>query len=218
MRRIQAFLAVLVALLLILIFWFALWSPAQEDLEALEVSIEDEENIQAQLRATISDLQEVRQDAPAAEARLAAARSVVTGNPALPAALRQLQLAADESGLTLRAVSTARPTGVGDDLGLASINLAVQLEGTYFQTVDFLRRVEDPSITPRAVLWNGVTVTITEHPELSVALSGDLFVIAPIAEQPEEAVDDPEGAEETAEDGDETDGDDEVPDDQEDAA
>jgi hypothetical protein len=48
-------------------------------------------------------------------------------------------------------------------------------EGGYFQVVDFLRRLEDPVVTPRGVLVQSVTASPGELPTLSVSVSVVMF-------------------------------------------
>ena len=190
MNRIQIVLTSLIVVLLAAIFWFLVHTPQQEELADLEASIEAQESQQATLRAQIESLREVRSTAPELESALATASAIIPRDAAQPSAIRQLQQAADESGLTLRTISGQRPTVLDADLGLSNISLSIQLEGTYFQAVDFLRRIEDPSITARGILWSSVNVTRTEYPQLNVLLSGDMFTLAPPQEEPAE-VDDP---------------------------
>lgn len=190
MSRLGIVLTALLALLLVALFWFLLWTPAQEDLEEIEAAIEAEEATQDTLRASIESLRAVRQEAPEAEARLSTASTIVTRDPALPSALRQLQSAADESGLTLRSVNTSPPASLDAELNLANIALTVQVEGSYFQVVDYLRRVEEPRITPRGIRWSNLSVSISEYPGLGVTLSGNMYTLLP----EEEIVDDPDEA------------------------
>jgi Tfp pilus assembly protein PilO len=194
MTRVQILLSVLAAILVVVLFWLLLWSPQSDELEALRAETEDIENRQAVTATRISELESVRDEAPEQEALLASARAVVPGDAGLPGFLRQLQLAADDSNLSLVAVAPARPTEVtaeGADQGLHNINMTVELQGSYFQVVDFLRRIEDPAITPRGMVWNALSISgdPEEYPSLSVSLQGDLYAVLPVAseETPPEA-------------------------------
>lgn len=202
MRRNQVLILALAGVLLIVLFAFVLFVPQRERLAEVEARIADELAQQTVLEDDIERLRSVRQTAPEVEAQLAAASSIVPNDASLPGALRQLQLAADESQLTLSAITASRPVelGVGPE-GLSSIDVNLQLAGGYFQVVDFLRRVEDPAITPRGLTWTALSVARDEYPELSVTLSGNLYarILGPLEPEPEP--DPPSGAE------DETDGD-----------
>jgi Tfp pilus assembly protein PilO len=187
MKRQMILLVALGAIALLAVFWMLLWQPQRAELAALEESIAAEETIQAELQGELTRLRSVREEAPAVVAELAAAEAVLPFDSALPSALRQLQTAADESQLTLVAVAPARPAQIeGAAPGVASIALNVQLRGSYFQIVDFLRRTEDPSISPRAMLWSTVEATKDEYPTLDVALTGAIFAQLPAAPPPVE--------------------------------
>ncbi len=182
MKRQMLLLVALAVVAVLALYWMFLFQPQREELALVEADIEAEENRQVTLQAELNRLRQTRENAPAALAELAAAESIIPLDAALPSALRQMQAAADESGVTLVSISPGRPGQIeGADPGLASLALGVQLQGSYFQVVDFLRRTEDPSITPRAVLWSSIAVAKSEYPELTVSLTGSLFAMLPTA-------------------------------------
>jgi Tfp pilus assembly protein PilO len=203
MTRVHWLLAGLAAVLLVVLFWLLLWSPMSEELDEVRADTERIEADQRQTASRIAALEAVRDEAPQQEALLAASNAVLPRESALPSFLRQVQQAADESGLTLQSVSPARPTpveeGPGND-GLHRINVTMQLEGGYFQVVDFLRRLEDPQITPRAMLWNALSVDgdPAEHPTLQISVQGDIFAVLPATppegEQPDDEDDEDDDA------------------------
>ena len=215
MKRSQILLAALAAVLVIAVFYVLLFQPTREELAAIEVEVVAEQDEQVALTQEIARLQAVREQAPETEAELVAAEAIVPRDPALPAALRQLQLAADESGLVLQAVNTARPAALGDATdGLSTVNVDIQMVGEYFQVVDFLRRVEDPEIMPRGLTWSTASVArAADYPDLTVSLVGSLY--AAIAVPPpvsEAAAENDTAAEDDTDDenadGDDADGDD----------
>ena len=202
MKRTQILILVLVALLLAVLFFFFVIQPQRERAAELDEEIAVEQQQQALVEAEIARLRSVRDQAPEVEADLAVANAVVPREPSLPAALRQLQLASDEAGLVLNSISTARPAGMPDTLdGLSSIAVSLQMNGSYFQVVDFLRRVEDPGITPRGLTWVDINLGLDEYPDLNIALNGQLYTAQPAA-PPE-----PEPEPETDEDGEPIEGD-----------
>jgi Tfp pilus assembly protein PilO len=189
MKRQMILLVALGAIALVAVFYMLLWQPQRAELATLEESIAAEETAQAELQGELTRLRTVREEAPAVVAELAAAESVLPFDAALPSALRQLQSAADEAQLTLVAVAPARPAQIeGAEPGVSMIALNVQLQGSYFQIVDFLRRTEDASISPRAMLWGNVSVTKVEgeYPRLDVALTGAIYAQLPAAPPPVE--------------------------------
>lgn len=191
MSRIQILLTAVVAILLVAVFYVLLFQPAREEQAALLEQIAAEQTQQTQLNAEIGRLRAVRERAPEVEAELAAAEAIVPRDAALPSALRQLQLAADEAGIVLQSVTTSRPAPIdGAPEGLQEIAVNVQLVGGYFQAVDFLRRVEDPQITPRGLDWNSATIaeeSTVGYPSLAFVLTGSLYAVIDSPAPPETA-------------------------------
>jgi hypothetical protein len=189
MKRATLLLTVL-GLILVLAAWFMfVWSPRAEAIAETEAAIVDVQAQQATTRARIADLQGVREQAPQLQAELAAAESLLPRDTALPSALRQLQTAADESQVTLVSVAPARPEAVDEATpGLSSMTLSTELRGTYFQIVDVLRRLEDPTISPRGLVWDTAALSVgEERPELTVILTGRMFAVLPHTPAPEAA-------------------------------
>jgi Tfp pilus assembly protein PilO len=200
--KLRIALSALVAVLLVVLFWFLLWQPMQDEVAVLDQDIEDVRAQQAQREARIAALRQVREQAPELHALITTSELLVPRTPGLPAAVRQLQLAAEESGLRLSSISPGRPTPVaGADAEpgrvLVSMSVSILAEGSYFQVVDFLRRVEDPSISPRGLVWTQVAASPVEHPTLSFSMTGQFFAVLPegevdeTADEPDDEVDDP---------------------------
>lgn len=185
MKRTQLLLVVLGVVLLLALFYMLLWSPRQDEIAGVRAETESLEAQTANVRAEIAALRAVRDEAPQIASELAALRSIVPSEPDLPSVLRQLQAAADEAGLIIGSITPARPVGVtaeGGPSGLASIATTVDIEGSYFQIVDFLRRLEDPAISPRGLLVNSLILSgdPDEYPVLRASLQGELFAILPV--------------------------------------
>lgn len=190
MNRQTLLLSALGAVLLLVLYYFFAWAPKSAEIAEINEQTEAAITQQATLESRIRALEEVRARAPEIEAALASAESVVPRDAALPSALRQLQLAADDSGVEMISVSVGRPSaaGIADVPDLANMSVSVQVNGSYFQTVDFLRRLEDPGITPRGFVWSAAAFAPSEYPSLSVSLSGNMYAVLPgapaQAEQP----------------------------------
>lgn len=176
MNRQVALIAGLAAVLVVVAFYMLGWRSQSEriaDIEAEIVAVEQEQTV---LQQRIVRLQDVRARAPEFEAQIVVAESIVPREHALPSALRQLQTAADDAAVELVSVSPGRPGAVGEG-GLAPIALSVQVTGSYFQVIDFLRRTEDPTITPRGVTWTQIALSPSDHPTLNASISGSMYAI-----------------------------------------
>jgi Tfp pilus assembly protein PilO len=212
MKNPRILLVVLAVLLVGTLFWLLGWNPKQEEVAALDEDIAAAQAQQAQLESRIRELRLVREEAPEVAALIAASEAIVPSDPALPSALRQLQLAAADANLTLRSVSPGRAqlveqTEVTLEPGteLVAFDVAVVVEGSYFQVVDFLRRVEDPTITPRGLRWTQLSAAQKEdgsYPLLLVDLVGRVYSVVPAGGTPEEPASEPGASDgETSEDG-----------------
>lgn len=188
MSRQNAILTILAAVLVVVLFFFFLFQPRANDIAEARTQAEDVRAQQQVTRTRITQLEAVRAEAPEVEAALAAAETIIPRNSALPAAVRQIQMAANTSGGTLVSIAVTRPqevettTGAAPATGaeqLAQMGLTVSFSGGYFQVVDFLRRIEDPAITPRAVVWESLSVADEEYPVLTTSLSGRMFALLP---------------------------------------
>lgn len=176
-------LAAAVGVLVVLAgWWFLLYSPALAEEEQVEQEIAGLDAQVAQLQVDIERRRAVRNDAPSVEADLARYRSLIPDSPDLPALLRQLQFAADESGLDLTSVSPGEPAVIEGVTDVSVMSLAMQVDGSYFQLVDFLRRVEDPDIVARVLLVDSLDVLLADvddYPTLQTSISGRVFTTAP---------------------------------------
>ncbi len=160
MSRLQILLSVLGVVLIVVLVTLFVFQPREERLAELETQIDQELDLQAELTRERNELREVRGDAPELEAQLSAAEVVVPSHPDVPGLIRSIQLAADDAGTLLVSVAPSRMQQLPDaPEGVSVAELNIQLEGNYFQVVDFLRRVEDPELIGRGILWTGATLT-----------------------------------------------------------
>ena len=206
MSRLQILLSVLGIVLIVVLVTLFVFQPREERLSELETQIDQELDLQAQLTRERNELQEVRGNAPELEAQLSAAEVVVPTHPDIPGLIRSVQLAADDAGALLVSISSSRMQQLTDaPEGVSAADLNIQLEGNYFQVVDFLRRVEDPDLIGRGILWFDASLTRDEDVDddevdidddvttgnLIVTLSGRVYSHLP-APPSEEELEDPE--------------------------
>lgn len=198
MSRIGWLLTVLVVVLLGVLWWFLLWSPTSEEIASVRAETETTQALALQQRQREAELREIREAAPEIEAELNTAQVLIPEGPSLPALFRQLQQAADEAGVRLESAAPARPANLADaPAGLSSMQVNVNVEGTYFQLVDLARRLEDPAINGRGLIWRNATFAAgSELPLLAGSLSIEVFTRTPAEDlpPPEEEV---EGTDET---------------------
>ena len=185
-------LAALASVLLAVVGWFLLIGPeraaaadlrAQTDgVEAQNASLETE---LAQLRQQAADLTETR-------AELADLRRRLPTEPALPTMIRQLEDAAEASGVTLVAVKPSDPAPLATGLDpaeagpvapdLLAVPLTLEITGGYFQTTQFLSELEG---MPRSLLIRDIALSVDQSSggdviettlQASVFLQGEVAV------------------------------------------
>lgn len=192
MRASPPIIGLIVALVLAVAFYFLLYKPAADDQAAVEAETATLEQQQATLRNEIAALQAIEQDQVEINAARARLLEYIPNGPSQPSAIRQFQRAADEAGVDIASVTFGEPavpdatTGVspadtGDpETTLTNIPITMVLNGGYFRTVDFFRRVEVE--VPRAVLVQSVSIAeedTAKFPTLQVTWTGHMFAVIP---------------------------------------
>lgn len=195
MTRTNIILGVVVAIAIVVLAWLFLISPQNDELAQVEADIVAEQDQAVAVQAQIAGLEQVRSEAPQIEAEIAEVDSIVPSDPGLPSALRQLQAAADDAGVLLTAVTPSRPSPVadGEATGLHVMGMSMTLEGSYFQTVDFLRRLEDPSITARGMEVTSVSLAKSDdlYPTLTVSITAQSYAVLDAPPVPAEPAPEP---------------------------
>lgn len=189
MRATPPIIGLLVALVLAMAFWFLLYKPSTAQEQLVRDEIASLQGQEASLRVELERLRGVQRREVEIRATLARLEELIPSGAAQPAAIRQLQTAADASGTEIASVTFGLPGvpgaaggAVAGDTGtegtvLAEIPITIVAQGGYFQVVDFLRRLEVE--VPRAVLVDGVSLTEAEtgFPHLAATLTGRLFAV-----------------------------------------
>lgn len=183
-----ATLTAVVCLAVLAAGWFLVVKPQRSHAAGLRTQAQTVQASSTQLRSQVAQLRQQQKDLPAQQKLLSQIAAKVPDNPALPALIRQLSAAADGAGVNLVSLAPSAPTlvtatrssagtattatatpGVHGGAPLAGIPLALQVQGSYFNIVQFFSAVESLN---RAMLISGFS--------LSPATSG----AAPVASTP----------------------------------
>lgn len=173
------------AVLLVVGFYFLLYQPQVQQRAALQAETAGLKGEQLTLQAEIARLEAIRDDRSGIDAQLARIGQLVPPDVAQPSAIREFQDVAGQAGVMVRSVNFADPVPAvpsalaTDGSQLASIATTMVLEGGYFQAVDFLRRLEQEA--SRAVLVQSLALAEGEEtfPSLTTTLTGNLFALLP---------------------------------------
>ena len=169
---------VLGCLLVLAAGWFVLVSPKRSDASALRDQAATQVAANAQLETRLAVLKAQAKALPKQQAKLAAVAAKIPDNPALPALIRALTTAAKSAGVELVSVTPTAPAAVASAPAtttttaaaaapassagqLASIGVALNVAGGYFQTEQFVANLEN---LPRSMRVSGLTLTPGNNP------------------------------------------------------
>lgn len=181
-------IGVLLAVVITVGWWFLLYKPAMAKQTAFEAETVELEGRQDQLRTEIALLEEIRDDEERYRATAALLQDYIPDGVTQAEAVRQLQRAADAARVKITSMTfgeltpvVGAPVPIEPNTALASIGITMDVEGGYFQTVDFFRRVEVD--VPRAVLTQSANLTEGEQsfPSLATTWTGQLFAVVPVS-------------------------------------
>jgi Tfp pilus assembly protein PilO len=159
--------------------WFLLVKPQHAKAASLRQQAQSIQTSNQSLQLQVNQLRQQQQGLPAQQKKLAQIAAKVPNNPALPALIRQLSTAADAAGVNLVSLAPGQPTLVQATAGathlpasatgsaaagsgaassttptatLASIPLALNVQGSYYNLEQFFSNVEGLN---RAMLVTG---------------------------------------------------------------
>ena len=178
--------------------WFLLISPKHGEASDLKAQAATQITANSSLAGQILMLKAQAKDLPKQQARLAAVAAKIPDNPNLPALVRSLTQAADDTGVVLVSLSPSAPTAVAPPVAAAPVSAAAapgagvtaakpaaasaasagtlmaitvnaNVVGSYFQVEQFLDRVESLS---RAMKVTTLTVAPGANPLTAAATTG----------------------------------------------
>lgn len=202
-------LVIVAVVLTTVAFWFLLYQPSQANEAALRDEAAALDDERAQLEARVERLREVEENVEDFTAQVDRVEELIPDRPAQPQVLRELQRAADASGVEITELTFGDPELVSGapDTGdpatvLTRIPTQMSMSGGFFQVVDLLRRIEVD--LARALKVDTVTMNEDEElsfPTLSATWTGAVFAVLPIEDVPgAEDVIDAEADDDTAAD------------------
>lgn len=187
-----------VAALAVAVLWYlVLWSPRKAELDDAREQREASESERQELAARVSRLRAAQKDEPMKRAQLETLRTTIPDDPNLAAFILDTNDAAAKAGIEWISVSPEEPspgapaagsaaaapatTTAGDGAGAttaanrfpAEIGLQLQIQGGYFQILDFLNRLNE---MPRLVVTDGLNISSDDKAKLQVSLKGRMFV------------------------------------------
>ncbi|KJF16775.1 type IV pilus inner membrane component PilO [Acidithrix ferrooxidans] len=164
-RRI-VIVATLVGLILIVSFYFLIWQPKSKAIEAANVTLLSNQSQLSSMQSQISTLKAFKKELPAAQNELKTLALAIPVYPDLANFLLSLNTISGMSGITFMSVTPSQPQASASTQGstsqgaanLPAVTAGIQIQGGYFQVLDFLNRLNQLS---RLVIVNSVNLSAT---------------------------------------------------------
>jgi len=184
-------IAGVVAGLILVLWYFLLWSPRKAELAETRERRETAEAKREELSIRVARLRAAQKDEPMKRAQVEALRTTIPDEPNLAAFILDTNDAASKSGIDFISVAPsepAAPAAAGGAVAVAAstggaapvagplpaeVKLQLQITGGYFQVLDFLNRMSE---MPRLVMTDALTVNSDDKAKLAVSLTGRMFV------------------------------------------
>lgn len=166
---------------LIVAWWLLAWGPVSRDTADTARRADDAERRTTELQATVARLEELQRASPRLAAQLRALNAALPPTPDLAEFILAANRIAAEAGIDWLSISPS-PPAAGTGGGPAVINLSLQIEGGFFQALDYLNRLED---LERLVILDALNISAST-PEsggpvrLGITLTGRMFTRAAV--------------------------------------
>jgi Tfp pilus assembly protein PilO len=178
-------IGVVAALVVLLLWWFLLWSPQRKKVDDAKARTDAAQQQVAQLRVTLSRLQELKRTEALKRSQIEALRVAVPDQPNLAQFILDANDAANKAGIDFLSVTPSPPAAAAARTGTATgapaaVNLAMSITGGYFQVLDFVNRLTD---LPRIVVIDNLSLAAGDGTNMTVSITARMFTTsaAPVA-------------------------------------
>jgi type IV pilus assembly protein PilO len=178
-------IGVVAAFVVLLLWWFLLWSPQRKKVDDAKARTDAAQQQAAQLRVTLSRLQELKRTEALKRSQIEALRVAVPDQPNLAQFILDANDAANKAGIDFLSVTPSPPAtaaagGTTPAGAPAAVNLAMSITGGYFQVLDFVNRLTD---LPRIVVIDNLSLAAGDSSNMTVSITARMFTTsaAPVA-------------------------------------
>jgi type IV pilus assembly protein PilO len=178
-------IGVVAAFVVLLLWWFLLWSPQRKKVDDAKARTDAAQQQAAQLRVTLSRLQELKRTEALKRSQIEALRIAVPDQPNLAQFILDANDAANKAGIDFLSVTPSPPAtaaagGTTPAGAPAAVNLAMSITGGYFQVLDFVNRLTD---LPRIVVIDNLSLAAGDGSNMTVSITARMFTTsaAPVA-------------------------------------
>jgi Tfp pilus assembly protein PilO len=129
-----------VAVILIVAWYFLLFSPTQRQLSDLDTQVQSAQSALDMANQEVVKLESYKKTAPQSRAEIVRLGKMLPESEGVPGLIIELTKTADASGVAVTSISRGTTTP-GSPFGIQA--LSIQVSGRYFDVEDFLYRVEE---------------------------------------------------------------------------
>lgn len=158
-------IGILIILLLVIGYYFLLFSPLRSEFVARSEERSQKEQQLQQLQQQVAELEEIARNAPEIERQLLEYSKRIPTQPEIPTFVLQVEEIAEAAGVTQISVEPGAPgppPGGGD---FSQIPVTMSFEGTYEELQDFMSRLLN---LVRLVTVNGVSYETVEQENTTI--------------------------------------------------
>ncbi len=183
MRQRPVLLGAVAAVLVVLVWFFLLWSPRSAALDDARTDARNAQQREQELRSRLARLQAAQNDEARLRAQVETLRSAVPDATNLAEFILDANDAATRAGIDFLSISPTQPVGgvvpaagvAAPPAGLTPVPLGLSVTGGYFQVLDFMNRLY---ALPRLVVVDGLAVTTGLGGRLVVQVTARMFTTA----------------------------------------
>jgi Tfp pilus assembly protein PilO len=154
MNRRTVILGALIAVGMVALWWVFVFSPKSGELGDAKEAVSEAQRRGQTLAAQANQLRDLEKRSPQLEAQLARYSAAIPEQPNQSDFISGLNDIADASGITWQSVTMQEPTQTNPGEP-PTIQVQISLDGGFFQTLDYLNRLED---LDRLVVVDSVTI------------------------------------------------------------
>ncbi len=174
MRRVL--IAVLVAILLTVAWWFLLGSRWNDRTNEANAQLEVEQQVERDLQRRLAALQVVADNTLEYQTAVDELNRSIPSSPQMDVLIDELAILAEDSGVFWQSAVYSNPVADPLDSGIREILMSIEVEGQYFEILGYLYGIEE---IDRLVVVNGVTFSSSLDEDgfniISARITGSAF-------------------------------------------
>jgi Tfp pilus assembly protein PilO len=179
--RLPLVVGAVVVVVVVAVWYLAVFRPRGDELDEARTELDAARSEEQSLQAQLEQLQAIDENSPEIDAELGRLQALVPKRPDLASFIVAANEIAVQSGIDWISITPNEPAPGA--VGPAEIAMTIQIDGGYFQVLDYLNRLED---LERLVVVDGISISTggdegdgstaqVGAPDLSSSLTARMF-------------------------------------------